>query len=324
MDRHVHQQSQDLHARHQRLPTDIIPDDATSATDVKVIPQSSNNVDMASVRAGTSDPSYGVSTTHNVPNSGNSALSELSDASNDAVRDNQHVDPTTDQSEGSRDEHNDSVRSFGDISVARKSVITNSGPSSRLSSSRLQHGVPEADDIRVAGARTPYIDPSVPLGNGISQRASPSVNSYKTALGSDDVVSKNSDNTGDATGEGDLFSNVSDEDRQTLQNLAFDMGVYGTNVAKPEVEKGQLRAVTDVGAEVPQKSDGGYGGDKSAEPAEMIEDEEQTGVADGHSQKSAQQTVYAPEESIPPARDEVKMADTEIPTGGFFFTYIVN
>ena len=255
----------------------------------------------------------------NIP-SGDLAASALSHVSNEAVLDNKNADLTRGQSEGSSGVDSGSVRTYGITSGDPDSAF--SGPSSHLSSSRLQYDVPEADDIRVAGARTPYIDPIMPLGNGIGQRVLPEENSYKAAASSDDVVS---DNSGDATGEEeDLFSNVSPEDRQTLENLAFDMDVYATNVIKPETLEGQERDVTDVDATVPHERDGSYVGDKSAEPTELADDEEDMDVVNGDSQNSARQIVNAPEESIPPARDEVKAANTEIPTGRLFCPTIVN
>ena len=346
--------TRDPHPRQPRLPVDMRPDAAARAaikktitsksdgqtasypignkghaTDVKETRQSSNNVDAA---RGTSDTSYRVSTTHKAPNpvetifvnipSGDLSASELSDASDGAIRDNQNDDLNRDLSGRS----SGSPRSFGNVDTSGGSVNVISGPSSHHSSSRLQYDATETKAIQVAGARTSYIDPRVPLANGIGQGVEPNEDSYKAAASSDDVVSDHSDNSGDATGEEeDLYSNVSAEDRQTLQNLAFDMDVYATNVAKLEAQEGHERDVTDVGAEVPKERDGGHAGDKSAEPGDVAEDENQTDVVDGDSQKSAQQTTYVPEETIPTDRDEVKAADhTELRTGKLFFTYIVN
>ena len=242
--------------------------------------------------------------------SGDLAASELSDASNDAVHANQHADLARDQSGRTIDEDSGSLRSFVDTSGGPDRVI--SGPPSHLSSNRLQHEVPEAEYIKVVGSRAPYIEPRVPLGNDIGQRVGPNEDSYKASASSDAVVSDHSDNSGDATGEEeDLYSNVSAEDRQTLENLAFVMDVYATNVAKQK----------NVDDTVPQERDGSYASENSAEQTEPADIEEETDVANGDSHKSAQQTAYVPEETIPSDRDEVKASDTEIRTGKLFFTY---
>ena len=275
------------------------------------------------------------------------SMSEMSHRSTDAdIKDDQPIDVTSNElSDGSNDD--------GDTNS-----VPSSGQSSDLSPNRLEYTAPREEESRVSDTQGPdssdtqgpdSSDTQGPVSsdtqgpdNGdtqgpdsgdtqgpdsgdtqgpdsIDRPVSPSEDSYKTAGRVDDVVPAQTGSSGDLTDEPNIFANVAQQDRETLQNLAFNIDVFDhkkrDDVKLAELEDRQQRRLTNGQATVPRGRDRTL--TRSTETTTETDDEEQaeTGGVEADSWMSNQQDVDATEDAISSPRQPVIPVDLGLTPG---------
>ena len=104
-----------------------------------------------------------------------------------------------------------------------------------------EYGEPRQEYVtRDKDSRIPDRDTHEPIDSAIVRPLSPNEDSYKAAGGVDEVATASAGHAGSERDEADVFSNVAQKDRETLQHLAFNMDMFGHNT-RGDVEPEHLK-----------------------------------------------------------------------------------
>ena len=154
-------------------------------------------------------------------------------SSESAIEENQPADVTSNGVSDSYD-NNDSNR----LPFSR---VVADVASDGFKPNQPEYGEPREEDvIRDKDSRIPDGDTHEPIDSAIVRPLSPNEDSYKAAGGVDEVASASAAHAGGDRDEADVFSNVAQKDRETLQHLAFNMDMFGHNT-RGDVEPRHLK-----------------------------------------------------------------------------------